>query len=93
MLIPCFPVDSQLAQLGQQHAQEERHVFVEPMKDMARNLTELKKALKRRQEAYRMLLVRLLMVFVLRPESRIHVYTLLMALALSLFTTTRKGCA
>jgi len=48
----------QLAQLGQEHAHDERHVFVEPMKDMARNLKELKNALKRRTEAYHMLLVR-----------------------------------
>lgn len=47
----------QLSQLGQEHAQDERHVFVEPMKDMARNLKELKSALKRRTEAYHMLLV------------------------------------
>jgi hypothetical protein len=46
-----------LSQLGQEHAQEERHVFVEPIKDMARNLKELKDALQRRMEAYHMLLV------------------------------------
>ena len=48
----------QLSQLGQEHAQDERHFFVEPMKDMARHLAELKNALKRRTDAYHMLLVR-----------------------------------